>query len=286
MLIAAFRHVSFGRLYLFSDGLCYVLRYVVRYRHQIVQANLDRSFPNLPSTEKKSILAGYYHHFSDLLLETMKGFTLEKEEMQRRFVYRNPEVFLPFFENKQSILLLGSHYGNWEWGVLSFPLAVRHQVVGIYKPLKNKILDEYLNRIRCRWGLQLAPMARAARAFVSQRDIPTIFVLIADQTPSDIKNAHWLNFLHQDTPFLHGADKLARQSGYPVFYFEIERTARGYYEVFFSEICPSPSTVPEGHVTACFAQRLEATIQKKPTDWLWSHRRWKRSRLRPAAVAG
>jgi KDO2-lipid IV(A) lauroyltransferase len=103
-------------------------------------------------------------------------------------------------------------------------------------------------------------------------------VLIADQTPFDVRNAHWVNFLHQDTPFLHGMEKLARQAGYPVFYFEIERVRRGAYEVSFSPICEAPKNTAEGEITRLFAEKLGATIRREPANWLWSHRRWKRAK--------
>ncbi|RME38506.1 MAG: hypothetical protein D6794_05275, partial [Deltaproteobacteria bacterium] len=35
-------------------------------------------------------------------------------------------------------------------------------------------------------------------------------------------------------------------------------------------------------VTLAFARRLEAQIRHRPEHWLWTHRRWKRSHLKPA----
>ncbi|MCF8246915.1 MAG: lysophospholipid acyltransferase family protein [Saprospiraceae bacterium] len=269
---------------LLSDLSCFLLLNVFNYRKRIVHGNLRKSFPEKNEEEIKVLSSQFYRHFSDMLLESVKGLTMSKAELQQRFVYRNPEIFQPLFEKKQSAILLGSHYGNWEWGVLSFPLSVQHTVVGTYKPLKNKALEEYLNSLRKQWGLHLADMAHTGRAIVSYKNQPSIFVLIADQTPSDMRNAHWTDFLHQDTPFLHGMDKLARKTGYPVFYFEIERVKRGFYEVTFSLLCEAPKNLPEGEITRLYANHLVATIRKSPANWLWSHRRWKRKRPVPSSA--
>lgn len=278
ILIRVVGGLPFRGMYLLSDLGCFLLRNVFRYRKKVVLSNLRNSFPVKSEEEIQALASAFYHHFTDILLESLKGLRLPKAELQRRFVYRNPEIFQPFFEKNQSVILLGSHYGNWEWGVLSFPLAVQHSVVGIYKPLKNKAVEGFLNSLRKKWGLHLAEMNQAGRAIVSYKNQPSIFVLIADQTPSDMRNAHWANFLNQDTPFLQGMDKLARQTGYPVFYFEIERVKRGFYEVTFSPICEAPKELPEGKITQRYAASLEATIRNSPADWLWSHRRWKRAR--------
>ncbi len=281
ILVRLVGYLPFWGIWLLSDLLGFVLNHVVSYRKKVIHENLRNSFPEKKDVEIQQIAYQFYRHFSDILLESVKGLTLSKAEIQRRFVYRNPEIFHPLFETEQSAILLGSHFGNWEWGVLSFPLAVKHRVLGVYKPLKNKPLETYLNSLRKQWGLSLTDMAHTGRAVVNLRGRPTICVLIADQTPSDIHNAHWVTFLYQDTPFLHGMDKLARQTGYPVFYFEIERVRRGFYQVSFTELCLTPKTFSEGEITRLYAERLEATIRKSPANWLWSHRRWKRKR--PAA---
>lgn len=265
-------------MYLVSNILQFFLYHFFKYRKKVVQENLRKSFPEKQVTEIQLLTKRFYQHFCDLFLESLKGLSLPEAELRRRFVYKNPEIFTPLFEKNQSAILLGSHYGNWEWGVLSFPLAVRHKVIGIYKPVKNRFIDAWLNHRRRRWGLHLTSMRQAGRAIIENRNQPCIFVLIADQTPADVKNAHWLQFLNQDTPFLHGPDKLARQSGYPVFVFEIERVKRGFYEVTFREICPNPQMLKEGDITEAFARHLENIIRLDAANWLWSHRRWKRKR--------
>lgn len=128
------------------------------------------------------------------------------------------------------------------------------------------------------WGLHLVSMKNTGRVIIENREHPTLFVLIADQTPADVKNAHWLPFLNQDTPFLHGAEKLARKTGYPVFHYNIRRIKRGYYDVWFDEVCLAPSQTQMGEITKVYAQKLEQMILSAPVCWLWSHRRWKRKR--------
>jgi Kdo2-lipid IVA lauroyltransferase/acyltransferase len=277
LLINLFALVPFWLLWPLSDLLAFVLRNLAGYRKKVILSNLRNSFPEKNEAEIRALSKQYYRHFADLVLESVKGLTLSKQELQRRFVYRNPEIFQPLFEKNRSAILLGSHHGNWEWGVLSFPLSVQHTVVGVYKPLKNKVLDKYLTSLRKQWGLRLTDMAHTGRAVVQYKNQPTIFVLIADQTPSDIRHAHWVRFLNQQTPFLHGMDKLARQTGYPVYYFEIERVRRGFYEVTFTPICEAQEPIAEGEITRRFATMLEETIRRSPPEWLWSHRRWKRA---------
>jgi len=264
----------FWLLYFLSDVAFYLLFYVFKYRRKVVTTNLKKSFPAKPEKEIKTIEKEYYRHLGDLLLESVKGLSLPKSTFEKRFKFLNPEIF----PQDESAILLGSHYGNWEWGVLSFPLSVKHTVLGIYKPLSNRSIDGYLNQLRKQWGLHLAPMSKAGRSIFEYKNKPTLFVLINDQTPSDVHNAHWLNFLNQDTPFLHGADKLSRKTNLPVYYFEIEKIKRGYYEVSFSILKSKEEELNEKEITIRYANALSKTIHKNPAYWLWSHKRWKRKR--------
>jgi KDO2-lipid IV(A) lauroyltransferase len=278
LLTRAIGAIPFKGLQGLSQGLAFVFIHLFTYRKSVVLANLGNAFPEHSPAQTASIARRFYRHLADVILESIKGLTLPKAELQRRFRYRNPEIFDDLFSQGKSAILLGSHYGNWEWGVVTFPLAVRHKVVGIYKPLGNPLTDRWLNRLRCRWGLQLASMQQAGRTVAEHKNQPCIFVLIADQTPLRVRNAHWVRFLSRDTPFLPGPDRLTRQTGYPVFIFDIERMEQGFYEVTFTELCANPAGLPEGEITGRFARHLENTIRRKPEDWLWSHRRWKRAK--------
>lgn len=278
ILVRSFSVIPFRLLYFLSDGLFVLMYYLFRYRRQVIHSNLKNAFPEKSAAEIHLLIRQYYRHLCDILLESIKGLSMPAQAFAQRFIYTNPEIFDPLLNNNQSAVLLGGHYGNWEWGVLSFPLAVRHQVVGIYKPLNNPAANSYLNNLRKRFGLRLAPMRQAGREIISQRDKACLFVLIADQTPVDVKNAHWLSFLNQDTPFLHGPDKMGHKTNYPVFFFTMERAKRGVYEVTFKELVSTPQALPEGEITRRFADELEKQIRSKPELWLWSHRRWKRKR--------
>lgn len=278
IMVGCFAMMPMKVVYLLSDLLNFFLINIVKYRRKVIQLNLRNSFPKYSKNEIDGITNQFYRFFSDLILETLKGFSFGKTDWQTRFVYKNPEIFDSLYNQKKSVILLGSHYGNWEWGGISFPLVVKHKVVGVYKPIKNRKVETYLNELRRKWGLQLTNMKFAGRAVIENKNEPVIFVFIADQTPMDVHNAHWLTFLNQDTPFLHGAAKLASKTGYPIFHYKINRVKRGYYEVEFEEICDTPDSLSAPAITSLYAKQLEKMIRQNPPYWLWSHRRWKRKR--------
>ena len=126
----------------------------------------------------------------------------------------------------------------------------------------------------------LFSISETTSTFKDLKDTPTIFLMAADQSPGRkyIDNAYWIDFLGRDTAFLHGPEKHARANNYVVMYIDVQRTKRGYYTVELSLIADKPSELEDGEITSRFAKKLESVINKEPSNWLWSHNRWKLKR--------
>ena len=63
-----------------------------------------------------------------------------------------------------------------------------------------------------------------------------------------------------------------------VFYVEMSRPKRGYYTATYKLITKDPNSLPEYEITKRFFGMLEETINKEPRYYLWTHKRWKRTR--------
>ena len=79
--------IPFKVLYVLSDGLFYVLYYVIRYRRPIVRKNLIESFPEKSEQEILKIEKKFYRFFTDQVLESCKMATISSEEISRRMKF-------------------------------------------------------------------------------------------------------------------------------------------------------------------------------------------------------
>ncbi|MEQ1745406.1 MAG: hypothetical protein ABMA02_08275 [Saprospiraceae bacterium] len=281
LAIEMFRLVPFWLLYRLSDGLAFFLHRVVGYRRAVVRDNLRRSFPEKTDTERAAIAWRSYRNLTDVMLETLKSYTLPVREIGRRCVSVNPEVLNRHLDQGQSVLLCGGHYGNWEYSGVAMPPRFRGVTVGSYKPIANPQMNAYVNRTRSRTGMLLVRMEDTVSVLRrrEQEHLPSVYLLLADQSPSNRKTAQWVPFLNQDTPHLPGPDVLSRKFRMPVVFCRVQRVRRGFYEIGYSDISPDPATAGEADITRAFAQKLESVIRERPEDWLWSHKRWKMKRL-------
>ena len=58
----------------------------------------------------------------------------------------------------------------------------------------------------------------------------------------------------------------------------MKKVKRGYYSVKFELITETPQELEKGEIMNLYGEKLETTIRTKPEYWLWSHRRWKRTK--------
>ncbi|PSR09453.1 MAG: lipid A biosynthesis acyltransferase [Bacteroidetes bacterium] len=265
-------------LYVFSTGLFYLLYHGVGYRRKVVMGNLERSFPDKSATELLALEQGFYRHLCDLMVESIRMFSMGEAELRRRAVVTNPEFILDLEARQQSAILVAGHYNSWEMMGTAFPMFTALPVWALYSPIKNAFLSKIMASSRGKVGLQMLPKTAARQMFEEHNDRPTVYLFGGDQSPSSSKRSFWMEFLNQDTAVAFGAEKYAREYNCAVIFGEIRKVKRGYYTMTFLPVTYDSGAEAEGEITRKHTQILERLILEDPQYWLWTHRRWKRKR--------
>jgi KDO2-lipid IV(A) lauroyltransferase len=270
-------------LYFLADYVIYPLvRYVVRYRLQLVRKNIRLSFPEKSEMERDAIINAFYHHFADILVEIIYGYRVSNEEMRARVVFDNVDMLEDLARKKHGVIVYLGHMCNWEWLADLNKQFVDQSIIeyNVYRKQKSANADKAILQLRSKRGGECVEKNSLLRKLVQLRhaDYPFVIGLIADQKPSP-RNAHtWTTFLNQDTAFLDGGEVLARKFDLGVVYANIISPKRGYYRIHFELITDDPQSVPENEITLSYARMIEANIRQQPARWLWTHNRWKYSR--------
>ena len=271
-----FSALPFRVLYVLSDFNCLLMYHVGRYRRKVVRENLEKSFPEKTEAERLQIERKFYRYLSDYMLEDLKLLHMSAEDLCQRMIYKNTEQYLELTEKYGGIIVMIPHYANYEWLIgMGSVMKPGDVPVQVYKPLKDKYLNELFKQIRSRFGGYNIPKHSTAREIIKlKREGKNMVVgLITDQWPSG--DRYWTTFMGQETAFLNGAERIAKMMNFPVFYCELTKTRRGYCEAEFKLMTEAPKETVEGEITDMFAHELEQTIRREPAYWLWSHKRWK-----------
>jgi len=264
-------------IYFFGTIFYLFIFYLKPYRKKVVYANLNRSFPIKSEQEIKAIAHKFYRYFTDLLAESVKNLFISKSALKKRFSVRNPELLEQFYDQDKNVILLSSHFNNWEFLITAQALLFRFQAVGIGTPLSNKFWDVKMTQRRERFGMKVVNAKNYKEFIISYTGKPMATLVLGDQSPGKDENCYWLNFLNQETAFYFGAEFMANEFDMPVVCGVIHRVARGKYELELKLITAQPKTEEYGFITESYVRILEDTIKAKPEYWLWSHKRWKKN---------
>ncbi len=253
-----------------------LLYHVFKYRRDVIFSNIKIAFPDLNDKEITRISKESTQHFCDIFLEMVKSTGITHDEVQKRFICDNIEEVNAFAKAGQPTVVMLAHQASYEWTIaLDQFLDFKSYVV--YKPIKNRYFDQFIRRVRSKFGSTLVPMKKAYNIIRGSRNSMEagLYALVADQAPKQSSAQFFTTFFNQTTPVFMGAERMAKQYEMPVYFLQVKKVKRGYYKAHFELITRDASKEPEWMVTDSFFVKLEALIKSQPEYYLWSHKRWK-----------
>lgn len=268
--------LPFWLIYRFSDLLYFLLYKIFGYRKKIVRKNLNNSFPQKNEKEIIEIESNFYRHFCDIIVESIKLFSITEKQLAARCKYDDKTLVNDLFKKNRSIIFCGGHYNNWEmWGTI-IQKYIPYHAIGIYAPLNNDFFNQKFIESRSKFGLELLSMKKVKEGFENNTKKLTATIFATDQSPTHSKKVHLTMFLNQKTAVFTGTEYYAKAYNYPVVFGYITKIKRGYYEFKTELICENPETTKNGEITELHTRILEKQINENPQYWLWTHNRWKR----------
>ena len=274
----------FWLLYLKSDCYYFLVYHVARYRRKVVRENLLRSFPEKDAKAIKAIERKFYRNLCDQFVEAPKMMRMGENGYRKRITFTNPELALQLYERKKNIFYAIPHSGNWEWFGKMIPELSPHKGLAIYKKVQNATFEQLMLTMRTKdCKLEMVESNFALKRLAQLRNELNSVLMMADQSPRGVDSDYWTEFLHQETCWFTGLERIAKMLDYAVVFVDMKRTGRGRYEVGFELLADEPKSMTKDEIMERYVRRVEQFIQAEPDNWLWSHRRWKHHRNQEVA---
>lgn len=265
-----------GILYIFSDFLYLIARYVIRYRIKVIDENLQYAFPEKTERERKTLRNRFYRNFTDSIAEMIKSISISEKELSKRFVITNQEILDQEVQNGKSVLLLAGHFFNWELGLQRAALLSKVPSEGVYLRINNPFFNKLMYQIRTRFGNTITEKQEFRDTVQTLNQKHRVVQLAADQRPGNRSKKYQRDFLNRPAFFFEGAETIAKGMDLPVYFGEITKLGRGKYKAVYELIARGPYDEHQEHsITDAFCKRLEENIRLQPDLYLWSHKRWK-----------
>ncbi|MCF6351314.1 MAG: lipid A biosynthesis acyltransferase [Flavobacteriaceae bacterium] len=269
-------------LYLISDFFFVLIYFVFGYRKKVIYINLKLAFPEKSTNELKVIRKKFYMHFVDIFIEMIKSFTISEKQLKKRYIFTNIELLQELEKEGKSIMLMGSHYANWEW-VFILNKYVNSQGVAAFSKINNVYFDKKIRLSRARLGTTLVITSKLIELLVQNKNnnIQTIYGLLNDQSPQAHRAKYWSEFMGIKVPMQTGAEFLAKKHDFIVIMVKTKKVKRGYFESEIKLLTKTPKEYKDYEITDLFTKELEKQIKEKPEHYFWSHKRFKHRNKAP-----
>lgn len=262
-----------------ANVLAFVLQHLIRYRRKVVISNITRSFPNQNSDWVKQTASQFYTHLADRIIESVVCVGISKQQVLQRCPVKNYELVDNYGKQGKDVIAVLGHCGAWELACLSASIYIdNYTSYAVYTQPKSKLIDNFLNETRGRFGMQLYSMQQMPFFLKNGFGKTAVGMYLADQSHSNPARGYWTTFLHQDTVFMNGPARFAIARNCAIIFVKVKQLKRGYYEIENVPIADNAADYTEKELTEKFVRLLEQQITELPSDWLWSHKRWKHQR--------
>lgn len=268
--------LPFRILYILSDIVCFFVYRIFSYRKTVVRENLAIALPHLSEKQRLEIEKKSYKHLCDMFLEMIKTMSISPSEIEKRFVYKNLEVYNALEAEGKSISLLCAHYASYEWAV-SLNSKIGIKGYAIYKKLNNKYFDKLVRKIRSKFNATLIHIKETVNIIEKNYNDnkKCLYGFASDQSPQLKLSNYWGKFMGIEVPIYIGAEVLSKKYDMNMIFLKVKKVKRGYYEAEFEVLSNNVNEIPDFEIMDVFLKKVEQQILEEPAYYLWTHRRWK-----------
>jgi len=257
--------------------LAFVFFYFIPIRKNVVIENLQIAFPENDQTFNKKLAFRIYSSFATTLVEIMCLPFLKKSDLADALDCRNLELIIGKYNEGKGVILLSSHFGNWEFGAIATAIQTQLPFSVVVKPLRNPLVSEWMNKARTKFGNEVVPLGISIRKTYQTLKEKKIVAMVADQRGP--REGVRVDFFGREVSVYTGPAALALKTGSPIIFGIPVRQKNYKYRTVLVEI--SQSDLPESdedkikEISQRHTSYLEKMIRENPEQWLWMHDRWK-----------
>lgn len=261
----------------FSFFIALFFFYLIPIRKKTVFENLTNAFPEYSEKKIKEIAFGSYKSFSIALVEILYMPFMTKNEMEKIVQCSNTDLIIKKFNEKNGVILLSAHFGNWEYVAVSVSLQVGIPFKVVIKPQRNPYVTKWLNKVRTKWKNEVVSLGLSIRQIYKVLKEKNIVAMVADQRgPAE---GIRVNFFGRKVSIYPGPAIMSLKTNAPIIYGINVRQPGYNYKTHLFEI--DKNNLPENEeekiieLSQRHASHLEKAIRENPEQWLWMHKLWK-----------
>jgi len=251
------------------------LLYLLGYRKKVILKNLDIAFPEFSKEKKLQICKDVLKYFGRNIVDFARIpiYAKNEEFLKIAEIVEGKEV-LDRYKNRGAILITG-HIGNWEIvGAVLESLGYKTSVLAYRQ--KNRKVNQLIEDIRRSANIEVIYHDQPLKKMLTVLRKGQFLGFLADQNALRHRGV-FVDFFGLPASTISFPAKLSLKYRVPVIftynYLDLDTKV---YKIFFKEIdIDNYGKDDYKSLTQEFTKELENAIRKNPSQYLWTHKRWK-----------
>jgi KDO2-lipid IV(A) lauroyltransferase len=268
------RHIAY------AGKLLGMLGYILDRRHQrIVKRNLKFIYPDWPRDRIRELSKDVFQNMAMTLFEICQMTCFSREDILRKVRIRGKDNLLNAMKSPKGLILISAHLGNWEMAHIFASCYLQTPLVLVARKIQPKALNQWVRRLRTRFGSVVLDKAGALRKMVRVLSHGALVGLLIDQGTSRSEGVE-IVFFGRTVTATPAAALLARRYDSPVLPVFCIREGDGSLTfVVEPPLVVRKTKDMRGDVrvnTQIMNDAIEQAVKAYPDQWFWFHKRWKR----------
>lgn len=245
--------------------------------------NLRAAYPDMSDAEIDAIILEMWDNLGRTIAEYAHHDKMTAKGPDARIEVVNLDILERAAANGKGIEFVSGHFANWE--IMQYAARQYGYDGGsVYRPVNNPYIDRYIVRQRMTHGTgyQIGKGAQGTRRiFTLLRSGKAVLLLVDQKTNEGLP----VPFFGRDAMTTPAPAALALKLGAVMLPVTNERMGGARFRITVHEpLTVEPSGDHDRDVLALTTKlnaALEAVIRKRPSQWLWIHRRWPKDGDKP-----
>ena len=240
---------------------------------QTILTNIKNALPSANKTDLELIIQSMWENYGRILAEYVFLKDFRKEKLNDYLEIEGKEHLNKVRDSNEQVVFVSGHFNNFELMAMQIEKSGIN-LAAIYRPLNNIFLNGIMEKIRTKYICknQIKKGRRGTRELLKSFNNKNSIALMIDQRVSEGEKS---NFFGQDAFTTTIPAQLVKKFGCKIVPIHIERYNNFYFKMKVEEPINynKDSTIDE--ITLSLNKLLENMILKNPSQWIWSHNRWK-----------
>ena len=239
---------------------------------KIIKNNLIKFDNSLTSEQIANISKEMWGNYGRILSEYPYISNFRKGDLDKYIKIENVER-LEEVKKGKPVVFVSAHFSNFELMAMAIEKAGVN-LSAIYRPLNNKMVNSIMEPLRkkyiCKKQIKkgLNGVREALKCFKQGVSI----AIMIDQRVSEGEKINFFNFPAHTTTI---PAQFVKKFGCKIQPVHIERYDKINFKISFDEQITINGNTDDASISLRLNQWLEEKIRNNPSQWIWSHDRWK-----------